>query len=109
MAAQERTDAARITLWLLLALVLAFAILGVVMAFAMGWTGVGMMGMGFAGMGVFMAIPAIVLVLILLAVLGAFDKAPLAHDPALEALNLRLARGEIGVEEYTALRRTLRR
>ncbi len=77
------------------------------MSFAMGWTGFGMMGFG--GMGFLMAIPAIVLVLILLAILGAFDRTYPARDRAMEALELRLARGEISPEEYRSLRDELLR
>ncbi|MFQ5838615.1 MAG: hypothetical protein ACE5HJ_07510 [Thermoplasmata archaeon] len=100
-------EVARILLWLLVALILAFAVLGVIMSFGMGWTGYGMMGMGFGWMGFLMAIPAIVLVLILLAVLGAFDRTYPSRSTALETLELRLARGEIDLEEFKRLREEL--
>ncbi|MEE9236827.1 MAG: SHOCT domain-containing protein [Thermoplasmata archaeon] len=100
-------EAARILLWLLVALVLAFVVLGVVMSFGMGWMGPGMMGIGFGWMGFFMAIPAIVLVLILLAVLGTFDRTYPPRSAPLETLELRLARGEISLEEYKGLREEL--
>ncbi len=102
-------DAARLLVWVLVALILALAVLGVIMSFAMGWTGFGMMGMGFGGMGLVMAIPAIVLVLILLVVLGAFDRTYETQGSAMETLQLRLARGEIPPEEYEALRKELLR
>ncbi|MFQ5987180.1 MAG: hypothetical protein ACE5KQ_07465 [Thermoplasmata archaeon] len=106
---RETGDAARLLVWVLLALVLALAVLGVVVSFAMGWMGFGMMGMGFGGMGLVMAIPAIVLVLILLVVLGVFDRTYETKNPALQTLRLRLARGEIPPEEYETLRRQLLR
>ncbi|MFQ6012178.1 MAG: SHOCT domain-containing protein [Thermoplasmata archaeon] len=105
----EAGEAARILVWVLVALILALAVLGVIMSFAMGWTGFGMMGMGFGSMGFVMAIPAIVLVLILLVVLGAFDRTYEAQSAALEVLQLRLARGEISLEEYETLRTKLLR
>ncbi len=112
MSRNEATDAARILLWLLVALILAFAVLGIVMSFAMGWTGWtghGMMGFGFGGMGFLMAIPVIAIVLILLVVLGTFDRTYPPRSSAMEVLRLRLARGEITLEEYTRLEEELRR
>lgn len=100
-------EAARLLIWVLVALILALAVLGVVLSFAMGWTGPGMMGMGFGGMGWVMAIPAIVLVLILLVVLGAFDRTYETRSSAMETLQLRLARGEIRPEEYEVLKEQL--
>lgn len=108
----ERTaarEASRILLWLLLALILSFAVFGAVMAFAMGTWGYGtmggMMGWGMGWWGVVMVVPALVLILILLAVLGTFDRVPPGPPSrAKEALDLRLARGEISVEEYERLR-----
>jgi uncharacterized membrane protein len=91
------------------ALILAVAVLGVIVSFAMGGMGSGMMGMGFGGMGLVMAIPAIVLVLVLLVVLGAFDRTFETRSYAVETLRLRLARGEIPPEEYEALREELLR
>ncbi len=104
----EASEVTRVLLWLLVALILAFAILGVVMSFGMGW-GYGMMGMGFGWMGLLMAIPAIVLVLILLVVLGAFDRTYPSRDRALESLDIRLAKGEVSLEEYKRLKEELRR
>lgn len=97
---RDTGDPSRVLLWLLVALILAFAILGVIMSFALGWRGFGMMGMGFGWMGFVMAIPVLVLVLILLAVLGTFDRTYDTKKTALETLGLRLARGEIPIEEY---------
>jgi putative membrane protein len=105
----EAGEIARVLLWLLIALILAFAVLGVVMSLTMGWMGPGMMGFGFGWMGFVMAIPAIILVLILLAVLGTFDRTYTSKGAALEALELRLARGEISLEEYRKLREELLR
>ena len=105
----EADDTGLILVWVLVALFLALAILGVILSFAMGWIGFGMMGMGFGAVGFVMAIPAIVLVLILLVVLGAFDRTYETQSSAMEALKLRLARGEIPPEEYEALRKELRR
>ncbi len=70
----EANDTARILLWALMALFLVMAVLGVILFFTMGWTGFGMMGMGFGALGLVMAVPAFVLVLFLLVVLGAFDR-----------------------------------
>ncbi len=102
-------EAARILIWLVVALVLAFTTLGIVMAFGMGWMGHGMMGIGFGGMGILLAVPAIVIVVVLLLVLGAFDKTYPRRDTALETLDLRLAKGEIDLEEYRELKEQLRR
>lgn len=102
-------EVARVLLWLLIALILAFAVLGVVMSLTMGWVHPGIMGAGFGWMGFIVAIPAIILVLILLAVLGAFDRTYTSKSAALEALELRLARGEISVEEFNRLREELLR
>ncbi len=70
----EADDTAGILLWALVALFLVMTVLGVILSFTMGWTGFGMMGMGFGALGLVMAVPAFVLVLILLVVLGAFDR-----------------------------------
>ena len=70
----EADDRAGILLWALVALFLVVTVLGVILSFTMGWTGFGMMGMGFGAVGLVMAVPAIVLVLILLVVLGAFNR-----------------------------------
>ncbi|MFQ5908246.1 MAG: hypothetical protein ACE5JE_05415 [Thermoplasmata archaeon] len=102
-------ESARLLRWVVVALILAVAVLGVIVSFAMGGTGFGMMGMGFGGMGLVMAIPAIVLVLVLLVVLGAFDRTFETRSSAIETLRLRLARGEILPEEYEALKEELLR
>jgi len=105
----EADDAARILLWVLVALFLVMAVLGAMLFFTMGSTGFGMMGMGFGAVGLFMSIPAIVLVLVLLVVLGAFDRTYGTQNSSMESLQLRLARGEISPEEYEALKRALQR
>lgn len=102
-------DTARILLWALMALFLVMAVLGVLLFFTMEWTGFGMMGMGFGALGLLMAVPAFVLVLFLLVVLGAFDRTYGTRSSAMEVLQLRLARGEISPEEYASLRGELRR
>lgn len=111
-ARSEIVEVGRILLWLLVALILAFAVLGVVMAFAMGvwgWGMGGMMGWGMGWWGLLMVVPALVLILILLVVLGALGGPTGPGDGAREALDLRLARGEITVEEHRRLREELRR
>ena len=100
---------ARILLWALLALFLVMAVLGVTLFFTMEWAGFGMMGMGFGAVGLVMAIPAFVLVLILLAVLGTIDRTYETHGSAMETLQLRLARREISLKEYELLQGELRR
>ncbi len=77
------------------------------MSLAMGWTGFGMMGMGSGWMGLIMAVPAIVIVLIILVVLGAFDTTYSSRNLAVETLDLRLARGEISLEDYSKLKEEL--
>ncbi len=109
MGQSDSNEPSRILLWLLVALILAFAILAVILSLATGWTGTGMMGMGVGWMAVFMAIPAIVIVLILLAVLGFFDRTYPAGSVALDTLELRLARGEITPEEFRSLKEQLTR
>ncbi len=41
MSQGSTNEASRILLWLLIGLMLAFTVLGVLMSFAMGWTGWG--------------------------------------------------------------------
>ena len=105
----EADDTARILLWTLMALFLVMAVLGVILSFTMGWAGFGMMSTGFGTWGFVMAISAIVLVLFLLVVLGAFDRTHGTQSSAMETLQLRLAQGEISPKEYVSLRGELRR
>ncbi len=110
MSQSGMREPTRLLLWLIIAIVLAFGILAVVVSFTMtGWTGHPMMGLGFAWMGIIMAIPAIVIVLILLAVLGNLDTTYQPKSSALRTLELRLARGEIGLEEFGRLKEELER
>lgn len=105
-------EAARTLLWVVVALIVAFGVLGVIMSFAMGTWGYsmgGMMGIGVGWWGLMMVVPALVLVLILLAVLGVFDRSYEPSQGAREVLDLRLARGEISLEEYRRLREEVRR
>ena len=94
----EADEAPRILLWVSVALFLVMAVLGVILSFTMGWAGFGMMSMGFGAAGLVMAIPAIFIVLILLVVLGAFDRTYGTQSSAMETLQLRLTRGEISLE-----------
>lgn len=99
-------------LWLGIALVLAVGLMALFMAlFAPFGEGYGMMGGGIGwGWPVFMVIPAIFLILVLLAALGAFSDRPAYAVPtALETLNARYARGEISQEEYASIRADLER
>ncbi len=96
--------------WLGLALVLAVGLMALFMAlFAPLGGGYGMMGGGMGwGIAVFMVVPALLLVLVLLAALGALNERPPYRAPtALETLDARYARGEISQEEYARMRNDL--
>lgn len=77
----------------------------------------GMMGVGWGWGAVMMAVPAILLILVLLAALGAFTPSPTyvppaygpPPSPALETLNQRYARGEISPADYERMRADLER
>ncbi len=95
-------------LWLGIALVVAVGLMALFMAlFAPFGGGYGMMGVGMGwGMAIFMVVPAIFLVLVLLAALGALggSPAPVSHPNAREILDARYARGEVSRDEYTRLK-----
>lgn len=109
-------------LWLVFAIVLAVGLMAVFAAAFMPFgTSYGMMGVGMGWGALFMVVPAVVLILVLLAVLGAFSPSlpyvPSAYAPSvyvpvpapLEALDGRYARGEISREEYQRIRADLER
>jgi len=102
-------------LWLVFALVLAVGLMAVFAAAFMPYgSSYGMMGVGWGWGAVMMIVPAVFLILVLLAALGAFTPSrgsvP-AYLPspsaALETLNTRYAQGEISREEYTRMRADL--
>jgi putative membrane protein len=100
-------------LWLAAALALAVGLMALFAAFAAPYDGgFGMMGWGMSWGVLFMAIPAVFLILVLLAALGAFTPSPAYVAPpssALETLNVRYARGEISRDEYLQMRADLER
>lgn len=99
-------------LWLGLAIVLAVGLMALFAALLTPYgTGYGMMGWGMGWGALFMVVPALFLILVLLAALGAFRPSPsfvppypAMAPPAVEALNLRYARGEVSREEYARIR-----
>lgn len=103
-------------LWLLLALfvVLIVAASLVALVSPYGWGmmgGGGMMGWGI----IFMAIPALVLILVLVAALGALNRPtgcacyppPVPAQTPIQVLDERYARGEISREQYMQMRADL--
>jgi len=103
-------------LWLVLAIVLAVGLMAVFVAAFMPYgTSYGMMGVGMGVGAVFMIVPAVVLILVLLAAVGAFSPSqtyvPPTYvpppSPAIDVLNARYARGEIPRDEYLRLRADL--
>lgn len=99
--------------WLGLATILAVGLIALFAAVVMPYRGgYGMMGWGMGWGALFMAVPAVFLILVLLAALGAFQSSPTypqalygpPASPALETLNVRYARGEISREEYLRIR-----
>ena len=103
-------------LWLVFAIVLAVGLMAIFAAAFMPYgISYGMMGVGMGWGAVFMIVPAVVLILVLLAALGVFSPSPTyvppaygpPISPAIEVLNTRYARGEISRDEYLRLRADL--
>jgi len=96
--------------WLGLAIVLAVGLMAVFAAFfAPSGGGYGMMGGGMGWGVLFMVVPAVFLIVLLLAALGAFPpgRAYMPASSALETLNVRYARGELTREDYLRMRADL--
>jgi len=96
--------------WLGLAIVLAVGLMAVFAAFIAPYGGgYGMMGGGMGWGVLFMVVPAVFLILLLLAALGAFPprQAYVPASSALETLNVRYARGELTREDYVRMRAEL--
>ena len=103
-------------LWLVFAIILAVGLMAVfVAAFVPNGTGYGMMGFGTGWSMAFMIVPAVFLILVLLAALGGFTPSqaqlppayPPMPPPAIDVLNARYARGEVSRDEYLRLRADL--
>jgi uncharacterized membrane protein len=93
--------------WIVGGLIAAFLLMGAFTWTLTPWDGhTGMMGAG----SMFMIVPALLLVLLLLAAFGAFPRATTsqAQTPR-EILDARLARGEITRQEYEEIRETIER
>ncbi len=101
--------------WVVLAIVLGFGVIAVIAA-AIAPSGgyYGMMGNGGWGWGILMmVVPAFILIVILLALLGGFREPTPAviypsyvpsHANALDVLEQRYARGELSREDYLRIR-----
>ena len=97
--------------WLGIALVVAIVLMATFAALSVTTDGgyYGMMGTGAWGWGVvMMAVPVVILIVILLAALGALGERPATGNPTgtspsvapLEVLDRRYARGELNRDEY---------
>lgn len=98
--------------WLGLAVVLAVGLIALFAAFFAPYGGgTGMMGWGMGWGVLFMVVPAVFLIVLLLAALGALapSQTYVPASPALETLNVRFARGELTQEEYVRMRSELER
>ena len=93
--------------WIIGGLAAAILLMGAFAWTFTPWDGhAGMMGLG----PTFMIVPAILLVLLLLAGFGAFPRAPTTPvQTPREILDTRLARGEISREDYDGIREALGR
>lgn len=108
-------------LWLVIALVVSVAAMAIIgaLTFSGTDTGYGMMGGGDWGWSMaFMAVPAVILILILIVAIGGLDERPAYNtypvyvppQPSpLGILNERFARGEVSQEEYDRIRAKLDR
>lgn len=101
-------------LWLVLAIVLAVGLMAIFAAAFMPYgTSYGMMGVGMGWGAAFMIVPAVLLILVLLAAVGGFSPSranippSYAPSPAIETLNVRYARGELSRDDYLRLRADL--
>jgi len=105
-------------LWLVFAVIFAVGLTALFTALLAPYqTGYGMMGWGMGWGASFMVLPALLLVFLLLAALGAFTASP-SRTPSLfappapsavEILDARYARGEISRDEYLRIRADLER
>jgi putative membrane protein len=96
--------------WLGLAIVLAVGLMAAFAAFFAPYGGGYGMMVGGMGWGVlFMVVPAVFLVVLLLAALGAFPpgRVTVPRSSALETLDVRYARGELTREDYLRMRAEL--
>ena len=107
----------RTLVWLLAAFVVSVAAIAIIGALAFqggDYDGYGMMGGGWGWGMAFMVVPGIIFVLILVVILGGLDERPSCVYPMytppqtpLDILNQRLARGEIGQDEYQRIKNQL--
>ncbi len=96
--------------WLGLAVVLAVGLMAAFAAFFAPYGGgYGMMGGGMGWGVLFMVVPAVFLIVLLLAALGAFPpgRVTAPRSSALETLDVRYARGELTREDYLRMRAEL--
>lgn len=101
--------------WVILAIVLGFGVIALIAAATVPSSGYyGMMGNGTWGWGILMmAVPAFILIVILVALLSGFREPSPAviypsfvpsHANALDVLEQRYARGELSREDYLRIR-----
>ena len=96
--------------WLGLAIILAVGLMAAFAAFFAPYGGgYGMMGGGMGWGVLFMVVPAVFLIVLLLAALGAFPpgQVTVSRSSALETLDVRYARGELTREDYLRMRAEL--
>lgn len=110
---QGHASPARILLWVLVAFLAMWFVMGLMGAFwgASGWMwqGSGMMGLGWA----WMAVPILVMALMMWGMMsmhhGHASHPPHGGEDALALLDRRYAAGELSREEYLRMREDLRR